>query len=1146
MLRHSYQKLKEHYQEKGLFYTIYRGFKYLIFLIRKSALKLTSRPNKNTISCGTLKIAFDASGIRLYQGDVELTANLGLNVGMCTLTSWTDSSKGDWQVLRHTKDSVLIKNRWDYLPLTLIWHLKIKDDSKIIWKIELEAEEDIKIDAKRALVILNRKYGNWSIHRYAKREFLPADIEIIEDRLDSSPQSLNAWPDADKNHYPVVKLNFYAKEKKIQPLAQQLSTNDSYMHLLGIDVTSGVSENYYLPGSRYDFLYAEIDIMKDSRIRDRVKKDTRVLLLNLPWYKNGRWGVRAGSRWPHLKDDAEEGRYLPFPFFMAYSASLLKQHGFDVHLVDALAEKIPLNQLLSRINKISPDLLVVETSTPSLRYDLALLEKLGSGNFRICLCGPEHNIRNPDFLLNHKFIDYILMGEYEYNLLNLTECISKNENPDKVKGLIYRNKDKIITNPQGPLIDLDTLPWPLREGMPMASYMDTPGAIPLPSVQMLASRGCPFRCKFCLWPQIMYGGNKYRARDVIDVVDEMEYLVKKKGFKSVYFDDDTFNVGKERMLKFCSQIKKRGLENTPWAIMARADLMDEEILLAMKEAGLAAVKYGVESSEQSLLDNCGKEMDLQKAEKMILFTKSLGIKTHLTFTFGLPGETRETIRKTINYALKLKPASVQFSITTPFPGTEYFNELDSKGLVIDKDWDDYDGNFRSVIRLDSLSSKDLVSARRSACRAWDRESGYDHNLGDDLARLRYSWRQNKTRLLFKKIRDNYLDILGIFNGKYAFKGPYTVQIDLTDHCNNNCLACWCNSPLLSRERLNQPKYTLSKELVKNLISQIHGMGTKDIFFSGGGEPFMHPDILEIVEHAKGLGLACAINTNFTLVDEKVIRRLIDLELDNITVSVWAGTPKVYKELHPNKDEKEFHRIYDRLLMLNSSKSIYPHVKIYNVICSLNYNRIREMLEFARSTKSDFIEFTVVDTIPGATDKLMLSQEQRCEVLKQFDKLKNEFADSSNNAGPKIINLEHFLRRVASNDAQNSEYDAKFIDTMPCYVGWLFARIMPNGDVNSCLKSHRFPVGNLYKQSFKEIWNSKKQIYFRKKTLNRRKDDAFFSLIGNDPNCKIGCYKSCDDIGRNIAMHNKIIRLSGVEKRLYSLLAKTGLAGIFSV
>ncbi len=168
----------------------------------------------------------------------------------------------------------------------------------------------------------------------------------------------------------------------------------------------------------------------------------------------------------------------------------------------------------------------------------------------------------------------------------------------------------------------------------------------------------------------MYNGTIYRVRNVADVVNEMEYLVKEMGFKSVYFDDDTFNIGKERMLKICDEIKRRKL-NIPWAIMARADIMDEEILMNMKEAGLYAVKYGVESASQELLDAINKCMNIKKTERMIKFTKMLGIKTHLTFTFGLPGETKDTISGTVDFALRSDPTTIQFSIVTPFPGTRF-------------------------------------------------------------------------------------------------------------------------------------------------------------------------------------------------------------------------------------------------------------------------------------------------------------------------------------------------------------------------------------------------------------------------------------------------------------------------------------------
>ena len=168
----------------------------------------------------------------------------------------------------------------------------------------------------------------------------------------------------------------------------------------------------------------------------------------------------------------------------------------------------------------------------------------------------------------------------------------------------------------------------------------------------------------------------------------------------------------------CGEFKQRGLDKVPWAIMARPDLMDEEVLKNMKEAGLWAVKYGVESAVQDLTSNIEKKMDLKKSEDMILLTNKLGIRTHLTFTFGLPGETKETIEKTIQLAKRLDPFSVQFSITTPFPGTAYFKELDKDNRILTKDWACYDGQHSCVFQPYSLSPADLIGAKQRAYRVW--------------------------------------------------------------------------------------------------------------------------------------------------------------------------------------------------------------------------------------------------------------------------------------------------------------------------------------------------------------------------------------------------------------------------------------------
>jgi radical SAM superfamily enzyme YgiQ (UPF0313 family) len=446
----------------------------------------------------------------------------------------------------------------------------------------------------------------------------------------------------------------------------------------------------------------------------------KIFLGNPPWTEPGYYGVRAGSRWPHL--ECEASRYMPFPFFLAYATAVLEKNGYTPCLVDAAAERIPAPVFMHKLEMAAPDVIVLETSTPSFPRDLEIVREirvlLGSDP-RIVLCGPHQLMMGEDFLEEHDEIDFVMRGEYEMTLLDLVKTIESGNELDTVNGLNYRDSSGVVhVNPDRPLTkDLDSLPWPSRHQLPMMEYYDEAAGVPQPSGQMWASRGCPYTCIFCVWPQLVYGGSNYRVRRSEDVAAEMEWLVKVYGYRSIYFDDDTFNIGKDRMLKLCQTIQARKL-NVPWAIMARADTMDREILEAMATAGLYSVKYGVESAVQEIVDGCGKNLDLSRLEEIVGITRDLGIQYHLTFTFGLPGETFETARKTIDLALKLDPHTVQFSICTPMPGSKYFNMLEEKGFLESKDWSDYTGFNSAVARTETLTAKDLESILESANKAW--------------------------------------------------------------------------------------------------------------------------------------------------------------------------------------------------------------------------------------------------------------------------------------------------------------------------------------------------------------------------------------------------------------------------------------------
>ncbi|MBN2430305.1 MAG: radical SAM protein [Acidobacteria bacterium] len=453
----------------------------------------------------------------------------------------------------------------------------------------------------------------------------------------------------------------------------------------------------------------------------------KVLLSNPPWQNlrsDGGYGVRAGSRWPHAEESYS--KYIPFPFFLAYTAALLEQNSIDVKLVDSIALGESVADFLVHIENYAPDLIILETSTPSIIWDLELCQTIKKKlpETRIALAGPHHDMYRPDFIAENPALDMVFLGEFELTVLELVQTLSENNKPGQVPGLILRDQmsGQIIETGRRPLIEnLDDLPFPARHQLPMYRYCDSPGGLPNPSLQIIASRGCPFQCTFCSWPQIMYGGNKYRVRSPGNIADEIEYCLQRYEFKSVYFDDDTFNIGEARIIRLCDEFISRGF-SIPWAIMARADTMTERMLCRMKDAGLQVVKYGVESSSQKLIDAAGKGLNLEKAEKTIRLTQTLGIKVHLTYCFGLPGETRETINQSIQHSLDMNPDSVQYSIVTPFPGSEYFERLKRDNALISLDWSDYDGSRGAVFSTPNLSADELTNALKIAYRRWTAHS----------------------------------------------------------------------------------------------------------------------------------------------------------------------------------------------------------------------------------------------------------------------------------------------------------------------------------------------------------------------------------------------------------------------------------------
>jgi len=436
-----------------------------------------------------------------------------------------------------------------------------------------------------------------------------------------------------------------------------------------------------------------------------------VLVTNPPWPGPG-YGARSDVRWPHRRSD----KYLVYPIYLAYVVAILEKAGIDVHFIDGIADDLSIQAFVDRAKKINPHLVAMECSTPSITKDLTTAKKLKKElkDSFIVLMGSHPTYFHKEILSRNKFVDAIARGEFDLTIRDLSLAIKNGKNQlEDVKGISYRDGDTVRINEDRPLIqDLDSLPFPARHIVRSKSYREAVFTGKR-CTTLVTSRGCPYQCVYCLWPRTMYG-RKFRARSPTNVVDEIEHVVNEHGVDEIYFDDDTFNLNMSRTMKICKEIIKRGIE-VMWMPQCRVDKVDLELLREMKRAGCHYIKYGVESGSQEMLDTMKKGITLEDVRRAFKLTRKVGIKTQAFFLLGLPGETHETVKKTIDFAKEIKPDSAQFAVVIPHPGTELYDVCLEKGWLRYESWEDFDCR-KALIETENFSIKDVEKSRTKAYR----------------------------------------------------------------------------------------------------------------------------------------------------------------------------------------------------------------------------------------------------------------------------------------------------------------------------------------------------------------------------------------------------------------------------------------------
>ncbi|HZQ93185.1 MAG TPA: hopanoid biosynthesis associated radical SAM protein HpnJ [Terriglobales bacterium] len=391
----------------------------------------------------------------------------------------------------------------------------------------------------------------------------------------------------------------------------------------------------------------------------------KTLFLNPPSFENFDGG--ASSRWPATR----EIESYWYPVWLAYPAGMLE----GSRLLDAPPHHVSVQQTIDLAKDY--EFLVLFTSTPGFKGDCRLAEAMKQVNpaLKIAFVGPHVTTLPAKALKDCPAIDFVCRREFDYSTVEFAQ----GKPLESIAGISYRNGNQVVHNPDRPSVEnLDALPDVTdvyHRDLDVKRY-NVPFLLH-PFVSLYTTRGCPAQCTFCLWPQTL-SGHPWRKRSADKVAAEM---AKAKEYwpwvKEYFFDDDTFNIQKARTIELCSKLKPLGLT---WSCTSRVTT-DYETLKAQREAGCRLLIVGYESGDQQILKNIKKGATVERARDFTRDCKKLDLVVHGDFIIGLPGETRETIRRTIDFAKELDVETIQVSLAHAYPGTELYDFAKANGFI---------------------------------------------------------------------------------------------------------------------------------------------------------------------------------------------------------------------------------------------------------------------------------------------------------------------------------------------------------------------------------------------------------------------------------------------------------------------------------
>ena len=406
------------------------------------------------------------------------------------------------------------------------------------------------------------------------------------------------------------------------------------------------------------------------------------------------------------------------PLGLAYVAAALEKSGYPVEIYDNYLLERPIEEVKAEVRKRQPQIVGITCS--SLTYtrciETAKAVKEACPSCKVVVGGP-HPSYMPQTMLQHKEIDYVVIGEGEQAMVKLASSILQGEQNNaiaKIPGLACKIGGEIVKTAPEFITDLDTVPFPARHMLPMKMYDRALSYLDVKPVDtMSVLRGCPYQCAYCETRELW--GTTCRAFSPQRVVDEIKHMMDNYGSRGIYFVGDNFTINKKRTSQLCQLIKENKID-LKWTCETRADLISKEVLIDMKSAGCQTIFFGVESGSPTIQQKLNKNIDLQEVEQTFELCRQVGIKTAASFMLGIPGETVNDMQATFKFAKRLKADWCQFNIYIACPGSRLYDEVMSQGLYDQMD------NYLARVKTKDFDYDMLVKIQREFQKSFQRSA----------------------------------------------------------------------------------------------------------------------------------------------------------------------------------------------------------------------------------------------------------------------------------------------------------------------------------------------------------------------------------------------------------------------------------------